>query len=126
MSSVALDIAEYLEDQSIGVVGTDIFVGFQPDISDNIITIYVSGGSSPSIPIDLEYPSIQVVVRNTSYATCESKAYSIFNALHTTGNTSIEGSTYQGIYANQQPFSLGKDDQNRSEFVINFRISKTR
>ena len=48
------DLAEYLEDQAVGTVGTDIFKGFMPPTPNSCVTIYDAGGNyipqGPDVP----------------------------------------------------------------------------
>lgn len=121
---VAHDIAEYLEDQTIGTVGTDIFVGIMPNTPDDCIVIWPYAGQPPDIIWDGEYPSINVKVRNTAQDTGWTKIYSIMKALHKLTNTTIESTLYHRIEAMGSPAYLERDQNNRYIFNINFSIIK--
>jgi hypothetical protein len=121
---LATDIAEYLEDQSIGTVGTDIFVGQMPDTTSNAIAIYEYAGTPPECVGHVENPRLVVRVRNTIYANARSKARDILYALHTKADSTIESHSYLYIRAVGSINYLGRDAENRVLFSIDFLASK--
>ena len=118
------DIAEHIEDAGHGTVATDMFVGFMPDSPDNCVVVTQTGGTPPEVTVDLEYPGVQVRVRNTSQATGKALMNTIYKLLHQVTNTTIEARLYHSILATQSPSYLGKDQKNRALFVCNFKIVK--
>jgi len=123
MINVALEVAEYLEDNSIGTVGVDIFVDFLPDDDNNVIAIYNTGGETPDIDIPVGNPTFEVLVRNESTATAYSKITSIVNLLHQKYNLELiaDGNYYYYILLTGEINLLGKDEKQRSEYSANFR-----
>lgn len=120
--SVGSDIAVYLQTAGIGTIATDMFVGHMPDSPNNVITIYESGGYPLDLAGFLRYPTLQVIVRNESYATARTKIDQIISTLHRTTNTTINGTKYCSIYSTGDAASIGKDDQNRSQLSVNFEM----
>lgn len=120
-------VAEYLEDQGLGTVSTDIFVGRLPASPDSCIAVINTGGTSPSIDIPDKTPTFQVLVRNTSYEAGENKLAAVRAALHQFQNsTLVTGQTYvYYIYAISEGGHIGLDESGRDEFSINFQC-KTR
>ena len=121
------DIAEYLEDQSVGTVGTNIFVGQMPDAPDECIAVMIYGGTAPDeVTEDMESPGLQVLIRcaKDDFADGLTLAYSVFNALHGVTDTTIESTYYYRISANQSPAQMGVDGNDRPLFVINFTVLK--
>ena len=120
--SVAVDISGYIQSAGIATLGTDMFIGYQPETPYNTVTLYETGG----YPLDkagfLQYPTLQVIVRNESYGAARSKIDSIINLLHRTTNTTINSTKYCSIYTTGDATSLGKDDQNRSRLSVNFEL----
>ena len=117
------DIAAYLATLGLGTVGTSIFVNIKPATPDNLIAVFVYAGQAPERTHDTSgnaRPGIQVWVRNTSAGTCRSKIETVFNCLDGITNTTLTGTFFEGIMANQSPEPMGQDENGRSEFVVNF------
>lgn len=119
------DIAEYLEDQAIGTVGTNIFVGHMPDSPDVCIAVYPYAGEPAPVEWEGEFPRVQIRVRDDDYATGWATSYAIFEALHQLTETTIETELYHYIEALGSPEQIGRDNKNRINFVLNFRVTKT-
>lgn len=127
MSSPAKAIAQLLEDSSIslGTVGTNIFIGHEPAMPDNCITIFDTGGFESTPNYSYERPTVMVKVRNLSYDTGYDLAQDVHDALNGLCDV-IEGSyRYIGIWVLSGPNSIGRDDNNRALFTINFRLHRT-
>ncbi len=122
----AKDIAEYLEDQLIGTVGTNIFVGRLPETPDTCIALYDYGGSPPDLCWEGDYPSLQVRVRDDDYLTGWTTANTIKTTLHNLTYQTIETHLYYHIRARHDPEYMGRDANDNVEFVINFEIIKER
>jgi len=121
---LATDVAEYLEDQSIGTVGTDIFVGQMPDTANNVIAVYEYAGTPPECVGRVESPRLVVRVRNATYANARNKARDILYLLHTKANITIESHSYLYIRAVGSINYLGRDAEDRVLFSIDFIASK--
>jgi hypothetical protein len=124
MNDVATEIATYLEDESIGTIGTDLFVGDQPDSSDNVISVFNTGGYQPDKYLPTAKPTVEVLVRNKSYASCASKIQDVVDLLHNQYNVTLVsgGNYYFYIRLVAEPSSLGRDEKGRQEFSANFEI----
>lgn len=127
MSLLLDDLGVYLQAQSIGTVGTDLFKGILPESPDDCISIDQSGGVEPDRELPLEKPTIQVLVRNDDYATGLTKAKAIYDLLHRAGHDNgaepvlkVGGVDVMDIFAMQEPFHLGKDENERDLFTLNF------
>jgi len=115
-------VGQYLEDQGIGTVATDIFLGYQPDTPDNCIAVILTSGNTPSIDIPTKEPRFQILIRNTNYETGDGKLTTIRNTLHQFRNGYLQsGETYfYYIYAVNEGGAIGRDVNGRDEFSINF------
>lgn len=119
------DIGLYLQQKGIGIIGTDIFKGQLPTTSDNAIALFEYAGEPQDLTdANLEYPSLQVLVRNKSYATGRQKIEQVRNILHGLTETTINNVRYLLIQAKQSPEALPRDENGRAIFVVNFRIMK--
>lgn len=123
---IAQELAEYLEDEGIGTVNTDIFVGYQPDTPDNCIVIYDETvpalDESQAQTVDLL--GVQILVRNKVYSTSGNKAFSIHkNIVGFGGEAFVEGgSVVTDLYVVTPPSSIGRDTQNRSEWSSHYSM----
>lgn len=116
------DLAAYLAANSIGAVGTVIFIGqFPIDTTEGVLLI-PTGGFSPLKYIATERPTIQVTCRYKSFATAWAKSHAIY-ALINQANTFAQG-TNRFFYcrAIQPPFSLGQSDRQLCHIVNNYQF----
>jgi len=119
------DIAFYLQQKGIGTIGTDIFKGQLPATPDNAIALFEYAGEPQDLTdANLEYPGLQVLVRNKSYASGRQKIEQLKNDLHGITETTINNVRYLLIQAKQSPEALPRDENGRAIFVVNFRIIK--
>lgn len=122
------DIAEYLEDQSIGTVGTDIIMSNVLDTPDNIVVVRDTGGAKPDAYIPTGVPDFQIYVRNKRYATGKALIDSIAELLHRVANTTLiaGGKYFYYIVMATEVLPIGRDDKGRSEFSVNFNTKVKR
>jgi len=118
------DIGTYLQSQGIGTLGIDLFLGLMPDQPDNSIALFEYAGSPPDLHWNGEYPGLQVRVRNKSYAAGRAKIDEVRKALHGLHETELSGTRYLLIKARGSPEILKRDNNNRTEWFINFEIIK--
>lgn len=121
------DIATYLQT----LANRDIFKGHYPDKPDNVISLFEYAGEPAEMTMGggdpvLERPGLQVRVRDKDYAAGRSRIQAVVDALHGLANTKLSDTRYLLIRANQSPESMGLDQNNRSEFVVNFSVLKER
>ncbi len=117
------NLAEYLEDEGHGTVGTNIFIGKIPsEAPNNCVIVYDTGGVAPDTYIPTRSPSAQIYVRNTSYETGKEKIEAIVSSLHKEANFSIQTGEQYVYYAKlmQEPSHIGQDENDRQEFSANF------
>lgn len=106
-----------------------IFLGDYPDMPDNIVTLYHSGGADPSHTFtskEFEEPTFQVRIRNISYGMAEEKANAIKDALDGQTELIINGNRYLSIFQQGDILPLGRDSRNRTELSLNFRVKVER
>ena len=116
-------IGYYLGTLGFGTTGSTIFVNTRPNAPDNLVTVFGYAGAPPLRTHDTsgnEQPGIQVYVRNTSAGTARSTIGSIFDALDGIKNTTIDTRYFINILANQSPIPLGKDENGRTQYAVNF------
>jgi len=118
------DIGNYLQTSGVGTIGTDIFLGQLPVTPDNVIVLFEYAGEPPDLHSSLEYPGLQVLVRNESYAAGRQKIEQVRSVLHGLTEAMINGRRYLLVQAKQSPESLARDENGRAVFVCNFRVMK--
>jgi hypothetical protein len=128
--SIPSDIATYLAAQGYGVyanVNPALNTIFQDEFQDqpsNQIVLFFGGSRAPAEVMGgdaVDYPAIDIQVRNTSKATARSTAEALRVLLDC---QEINGaSLFDDLSA---PVFLGKDESNRYRFVITFSITKER
>ena len=118
------DIAQILQNNGIGVLGTDIFLGQLPVSPDNCMALFEYAGEPPDLHSNVEYPGLQVLVRSGNYESGRSKIEQIRSVLHGLNEITVDNHRYLLIRANQSPEFLERDENNRAVFVCNFRVIK--
>lgn len=123
------ELCEYLEDEAVGTVGTDIFAGELPaGVANGMVLMQYPGGppelTCGSAGWTLEMPRLQLRVRNTSEATAMSKAKSAAEALSKVKNQTIEGTYYRAVTVLQSPGLLYRDENQRPNYGFNLEAEK--
>jgi len=123
MSVLINDVADYLAEEGIGTVATDIFCGYLPDETADCIAVLDTGGSEPDKDIPTKEPTFQVMIRASDYSAGKAQLDAVRAALHRSANISlVSGETYfYFILAIAEGGHLGRDDGGRDLFSINFR-----
>lgn len=80
------DIAEKLEDEGIGTVGTDVFIGELPKNVENGIMLVSSLSSEQDKYVDIREAYIDIWVRNKSSEDAIAKLESIIDVLQRSAN----------------------------------------
>lgn len=120
----SIDIGDYLETNSVGIVGTDIFVSREPTTPDFAITIYDTGGISPNPKFLRDEPTIQVRVRGdkNGYSVAFAKAQEIKDVLLGATPIVLSGTDYVLFVQIGEIIALGYDDSNRPLIVSNWQL----
>ncbi len=126
-------LATYLQAQSIGTAGTNIFVNKLPDTTDNCVALIGQPGPSIGPQRDvarLQFPRFQAIIRNVDYNDGSDKFQAVRTALHgkvglvlpTSANpASDENIRILRCHAESEGGPIGEDEQGRVEFSINFQ-----
>lgn len=103
-------IVRYLKENGINEI---ITIGA---LGNEGVGLFSTSGLTPSFYFDniVTHKGLQVVTRFKSYEKSEKTINEIFNLLN----------NLDGYKAEQAPFSIGKDEKERSEFSVNFIITK--
>lgn len=126
MNAASVDIKEMLEQES--VLTYPIHIGLEPAEPNNVITIYDTSGYGPMLTLDrletLEFPSVQIRVRNISYLQCKEVCSTIQQILHGRGQEVVNNAYYALIRSLNDAEPLGFDTKQRMRFVLNFNIQR--
>lgn len=122
--SIISEIAQYLVDNEVGTLGTDIFYSQAPDIElDCVVAVIDRSGPAPDIDIlDIKSPMFQIFIRSKDYATGRTKLDTIRDLLHGQTMTTLVagGHKFLRIQAMSEGGHIGINESNRDEFSINF------
>lgn len=113
----------YLAAEGFGTVGTDLFLGFQPDSPANCITIY---DTSPPVltesqGLQVDNMTCQVLVRNVDYLQARDTIADIHHQI--VGYDGIMGGyDVTATFIEQAPASIGLDEKGRAEWSAHYRF----
>lgn len=130
MNATTVDIKDILEgESSLGLVfGTNLFIGKEPSTPDDTVSLYDSPGYATMCTLDQVgdyfFPSVQVIVRNTSYLAGVNLAQDIVTTLHARAGERWGGTLYTAVRCVGGPYLMDYDANNRPRFVINFDIQR--
>ena len=106
----------------------------EPALPNLCLTVYDAGGSDPEYFLDRAKPPIenknfQIIVRANDYLTAHAKAERVKTALEKLGSFTVNltgfGEAYYGpIFASGDIMPLGKDENQRWSFSINFTVKR--
>lgn len=117
-------IALYLQSQSVGTLGTDLFYSYNPDTSSlPIVAVIDTGGIQPSKDVPTKHPTFQVFIRAADYVTGKTKLDAVRSALHQTRNQVLAGggdTYFYYIFALSEGGHIGRNEAGMDEFSINF------
>lgn len=134
MGSPAAELAQYLEDQGIGVFGGNadwsVHAMREPIAPDNVVTLYDTGGpAAAQVEIDLRIKRFQVRVRGRDYQTCYEKHEQIYRVLVQDDVASPEPrdigeGVYVGVWLVSDIIALGRDDNGRHILTANYEAHR--
>jgi hypothetical protein len=125
MNSPAVDVISLLAANNLidGQTGWAGRVSREPDMPDQCITVYDTGGYAP-FGYGAEQPTVQVRIRGglNYYPTTYAKAKEIRDLLENQENIIINQTEYDAFELMGDLTSLGYDERSRPIFVCNFRL----
>lgn len=121
---IEIDIITYLQSQSLGTIGTDLFETTLPDSPDFATAVRVYDADPTDLAWNGEYPKFQVIVRSRSHADGSKRIQEIYEKLHGVAEQLLNGKRYLLIQAIQPPFFLSFDKSGRRQYVANFKVIK--
>ena len=131
--SMLTDVGTYLAAASISTavltLGTNLFLGRLPESPDTCVGLVQTAGTAPTNTFGTSYPplenqGLQTIVRAATYATAEALAVDVMKSLASVENQTLTSTLYLKIEAQQSPFALDRDSQERLIMSCNFLIAK--
>ena len=114
-----------------GGITDTIYKGYMAEKPDDAFSLIETGGMAPIHAMSsgpgnaqLEVPGFQLVRRSSSYATARDGIQAAFDLLDGLSERTINSTRYSYVEATQSPFSLGRDESQRSLLVVNFLAYK--
>ena len=95
------------------------YISFLPPVSGITLTLAMGYAPDPQHP----YSTVRVQVRSrhTDYLTAQTQAYAVFDKLHGTHGI-VEGTEVVDCLAETDPYDMGYDQDNTSNFVQTYTI----
>jgi hypothetical protein len=128
MATILESVGDYLVTNSLGTLGTDLFLGTLPESPDACVAVYENSGTPPSFTmgtggIVIDYPMLQVICRagREDYPTARDKADTIRNLLASVLESTISGVHIMRIEPMGSVNPLGVDPKYRPLVSVNFR-----
>ena len=123
-----LALADYLESQSLGTKGTNLFIGSLPDVDGlGVVLTQYSGQvlETQTSGIAIHQPSLQVRVHGAAedYATPLARITAIQNALTGITNQTLSGIQFLRVKPITSIIALGQDENLLYDFTCNFEVS---
>lgn len=127
MTSVAKDMADLLEAQAVGVVGTNIFTGQLPDrdnVPDKAIGVFETGGIFISPKWQRDEIMVQFLTRGPQrdYETSYAWAKQVQDAILGISPQVINGKSYVLFVMIGGISHTGMDQRERHVFSLNFKV----
>lgn len=124
---ISSDFIKWLEANSFGTEGTDIFENFQPADPNNCLTVYDVDAPeiSESSSLSVDMFGIQLIARNENSLTAKNTIMNIHKAFMGFGGEKLVNTSdniVSMVFIDQPPRSLGKDNKNRSEFEVMYNL----
>jgi hypothetical protein len=121
-------LGDYLQTNSIGTLGTNIFLGKMPATPDYCITIYEYEGMAPeesfgNTAYEIDKPRIQVVVRGArdDYPTARNSSKTVRDILAAITDVTISSTKVLRVASLGAFIPLGLDDKDRPRIAANFQ-----
>jgi len=126
------DVGEYLEDNGIGTLATDLFLGELPDDPAAAVAVFEYAGGPPNKQAGTRTPGVQILCRASDYAAARIKIEAVYQLLGAIGDefqdtapggVTINGTTYLKFDEVQDPFPLQVDQSGRQILAQNYLVT---
>lgn len=128
MATILESIGDYLVTNSLGTLGTNLFLGTLPESPDVCTAVYENSGTPPAFTmgtggIAIDYPMLQVICRagKDDYPTARDAVEVIRNLLASVTDVTISNVHILRIEPMGSVNPLGVDPKQRPLLSVNFR-----
>lgn len=128
MATILESIGDYLVTNSLGTLGTNLFLGTLPESPDVCTAVYENSGTPPAFTmgaggIAIDYPMLQVICRagKDDYPTARDAVEVIRNLLASVTDVTISNVQILRIEPMGSVNPLGVDPKQRPLLSVNFR-----
>lgn len=128
MATILESIGDYLVTNSLGTLGTNLFLGTLPESPDVCTAVFENAGTPPAFTmgtggIAIDYPMIQVICRagREDYPTARDAVEAIRNLLASVTDVTISNVHVLRIEPMGSVNPLGVDPKQRPLLSVNFR-----
>lgn len=118
MDKFLTNLADYLEDQAIGTVGTNIFLGELPVDKSNCIALSVAPSPEPNNSIPYYVQTVDFWARYDSYAAGYAKLAAVLGLLHQVENFEFNHFHVYLCHALSLINDNGRDEQSNHLFQL--------
>lgn len=124
--SAAFNVAQYLDSLDLATFGSDMFVGSEPPLPAQLLTVtlYDTGGETLDTWAGYDTPTIQIRCRAVSYLDGYNKLRAIRDALILPTEFIFGDWFYTGFWIISDIAKIGNDDRNRELFTLNLRLMR--
>ena len=122
MGQLIDEVAQYLQTNGIGTLGTNLFESLMPPEANQAVCVIETTGMKPDIEIPLRDPSFQILIRDIEFDKGRTVADNIRLLLHNFYNSPFVAG---GIYVYRcnlvsEGGHIGMDIEGRDMFSLNF------
>jgi len=123
---IAERAAAHLVAKSLGTLGVDLFVGYQPEAPDGCVTLFDESTSvaDESNAYAVDQYGLQVLVRRKDYREARDASLAIHRALVGFGDAPFDGDgpTITFVQIESAPAPIGRDERDRAEWSAHYMI----
>jgi hypothetical protein len=127
MSTFLEALGDYLQTQSQGTLGTNLFLGVMPESPDAVVCLYEGPGLAPMETMGVsafavDQPGLQVISRGLrgDYPGARDKARTVRGLLAAITETTISGIHIMRVSADGALLPMGEDQNGRPMISMNF------
>lgn len=127
---ITSEVSARLTAQSLITTGFTVYRNVMPDTPDKVIALFETGGLGPETFLGtsttVESPGLQIRVRGAKQDadTPRLQIERIYQAVISWGGFTQAGVKYLGFRALQAPFMMGRGENERVEWSVNFLVLK--
>lgn len=127
------ELADRLDSDGVGTVGTDIYIGLMPTSPDSCIALYEYAGEAPlevfqDNAATVEQPSVQVMARagRNDYPTARALIEAARDSLTAVTNETLGTVRFLRVREISAINAIGGDEKDRPRFTLSLQVAVER